>query len=59
MKARFLNITNFSIVLLCLWTPLAQAKLVEEVIKVPVKVFNTYGKAFERDIVVTVHYDNA
>lgn len=59
MKTRFLNITNFSIAFLCLWTPLAQAKLVEEVIKVPVKVFNTYGKAFERDIVVTVHYDNA
>ena len=59
MKTRFLYITNFSIAFLCLWTPLAQAKLVEEVIKVPVKVFNTYGKAFERDIVVTVHYDNA
>ena len=34
------------------------AKLVEEIIKVPVKVTNFYGKVIERDIVVTVFYDN-
>lgn len=58
MKTRFLNITNFSIVLLCLWTPFAQAKLVEEIIKVPVKANNSYGKASEQDIVVTLFYDD-
>ena len=59
MKTRFLNITNFSIVLLCLWTPFVQAKLIEEIIKVPVKVVDGYGKAIEREVVVTLHFDNA
>ncbi len=62
MRTKYLNIANFSIAFTCvltLFTSSAQAKLVEEVIKVPVKVFDTYGKAFERDIVVTIHYDNA
>ena len=37
----------------------AQAKLIEEIIKVPVKVTDFYGKVMERDVVVTVFYDNA
>jgi dienelactone hydrolase len=37
----------------------AQAKLVEEVIKVPVKVNNAYGRMFEHEIVATVWYDDA
>lgn len=54
MKTRFLNIANFSIALLCLWTPISQAKFVEEIIKVPVKASNSYGKTSEQDIVVTL-----
>lgn len=37
----------------------AQAKLVEEIIKVPVKVVNGYGKETAQDIVVTVFFDDA
>jgi dienelactone hydrolase len=37
----------------------AHAKLVEEVIKVPVKVANNYGKEVEQDIVVTIFHDDA
>lgn len=37
----------------------AQAKLVEEVTKVPVKVSDAYGKAIAQDIVVTVYFDDA
>jgi dienelactone hydrolase len=36
-----------------------QAKLVEEVIKVPVKVSNAYGRVFEHEIVATVWFDDA
>ena len=36
----------------------AHAKLVEEVIKVPVKVANGYGKQIAQDIVVTVFHDD-
>lgn len=36
----------------------ANAKLVEEVIKVPVKVSNMYGKESEQDIVVTLFYED-
>ena len=43
-----------------LWVsvPAAQARLIEEVIKVPVKVSNGYGKAVEQDAVVTLFYDD-
>lgn len=41
-----------------LWTSLANAKLVEEVVKVPVKVTNNYGKEVAQDIVVTIFYDD-
>lgn len=44
--------------LLWLTAPAAQARLVEEVIKVPVKVSNGYGKAVEQDAVVTLFYDD-
>ncbi|WP_395055408.1 dienelactone hydrolase family protein [Polaromonas sp.] len=40
------------------WSGLAHAKLVEEVIKVPVKVANNYGKEVAQDIVVTVFYED-
>jgi dienelactone hydrolase len=36
----------------------AHAKLVEEVIKVPVKASNAYGKVTEQDAVVTLFYDD-
>jgi dienelactone hydrolase len=36
----------------------ASAKLVEEIIKVPVKVADNYGKAVAQDIVVTVFFDD-
>lgn len=42
-----------------LYGNLARAKLIEEVIKVPVKVANNYGKEVAQDIVVTVFYDDA
>ena len=59
MKTRFLNITNFSIALLCLWIPIAQAKLVEQIIKVPIAIVDLYGKTTERVVVVTLHFDDA
>lgn len=37
----------------------AQARLVEEVIKVPVKVSNAYGRVFAHEIVATVWFDDA
>ncbi len=37
----------------------ADARLVEEQIKVPVAVTDSYGRAFERQIVVAVFYDDA
>lgn len=37
----------------------SQAKLVEEVIRVPVKVLNGYGKEVAQDIVVTLFHDDA
>lgn len=37
----------------------ANAKLVEEVTKVPVKVTDAYGKAIAQDILVTVYFDDA
>ena len=36
----------------------AHAKLIEEVIKVPVKITDVYGKLIEQDIVVTLWYDD-
>ena len=36
----------------------SHAKLIEEVIKVPVVVKNNYGKDVAQDIVVTVYYEN-
>jgi dienelactone hydrolase len=42
--------------LLC--SNLANAKLIEEVIKVPVKVADNYGKEVAQDIVVTIFYDD-
>lgn len=41
-----------------LWTSSAHARLIEEVIKVPVKVADNYGKEVAQDIVVTIFYDN-
>jgi dienelactone hydrolase len=38
--------------------PGAQAKLVQTIINVPVKVTNVYGKAIEQDAVVTLFYDD-
>jgi dienelactone hydrolase len=44
---------------LCLLAaPAAHAKLVEEIIKVPVKASNGYGKVTEQEAVVTVFYDD-
>jgi dienelactone hydrolase len=43
---------------LAVGTPLAQAKLVEETIKVPVKVSNMYGKVSELEAAVTLVYDD-
>lgn len=37
----------------------AHAKLVEKIIKVPVKVSNAYGKVIEQDTVVTLFYEDA
>jgi len=42
-----------------LYAGLAQAKIVEEVIKVPVKVNDAYGKPIAQDILVTVYFDDA
>jgi dienelactone hydrolase len=42
----------------CLLPTPAQAKLVEAIIKVPVKASNGYGKVTEQDAVVTVFYDD-
>lgn len=39
-------------------SPATQAKLVEEIIKVPVKVSNGYGKAVEHEAVVTLFYED-
>jgi dienelactone hydrolase len=36
----------------------AHAKLVEEIIKVPIKASNAYGKVSEQDAVVTLFYDD-
>jgi dienelactone hydrolase len=43
----------------CAVTPLAYAKLVQEVVKIPMTVANAYGKEETRDVVVTVFVDNA
>jgi len=40
------------------WASSSHARLIEEVIKVPVKVANNYGKEVAQDIVVTVFYDD-
>ena len=40
-------------------TPVAYAKLVETIIKVPVKASNAYGKLSEQDLVVTLFHDDA
>lgn len=42
-----------------LWAAIVQAKLIEQVIKVPVVVTNGYGREFSQDIVVTVFVDDA
>ena len=46
------------LMLLCASSAL-QAKVIEEVIKVPVKVKNMYGKELEQDIVVTLIYESS
>lgn len=38
--------------------PLAQAKLIEEIIKIPVQVSNSYGKESQQDIVVTLFHED-
>lgn len=38
--------------------PMAHAKLVEAIVKVPVKASNAYGKVTEQEAVVTVFYDD-
>lgn len=61
MKTKHSNFANLSIAFACflvLNINPAQAKLVEEIIKVPVKASNSYGKASEQDIVVTLFYDD-
>lgn len=40
-------------------TPMAHAKLVQEIIKIPMTLANRYGKEDTRDVVVTVFVDNA
>ena len=40
-------------------TPVINAKLVETIIKVPVKASNAYGKVSEQEAVVTLFYDDA
>ena len=40
-------------------TPFTYAKLVETIIKVPVKASNAYGKVSKQDAVVTLFYDDA
>lgn len=62
MKTNYPNFANFSIALTCfltIWSSPAQAKLVTEIIKVPVSVANLYGKTTERDVVVTLLHDDA
>lgn len=62
MKTRYLKHANFGIAFACfltLSTSSAQAKLVTEIIKVPVSVANLYGKITERDVVVTLLHDDA
>lgn len=50
---------QFSAAMLGVLACSAQAKLIEEIIKVPVKVTDFYGKVVEREVVVTVFYDDA
>lgn len=62
MKIKYSNFTNLSIAfigLLTLCASPAQAKLVTEIIKVPVSVANLYGKITEHDVVVTLLHDDA
>ena len=62
MKNKYFEFANFSIPLIVLLTLLAssaQAKLVTEIIKVPVSVANLYGKTTERDVVVTLLHGDA
>jgi dienelactone hydrolase len=40
-------------------SPPAQAKLIQEIINVPVKVSNSYGKETQQDIVVTLFHEDA
>lgn len=60
MKNRYVrSMMQLGMVMLGLASFNSQAKLIEEIIKVPVKVSDFYGKVIERDVVVTVFYDDA
>jgi len=54
------RLSVWALVLLgCAAPPLVHAKLVQEIIKIPMTVSNAYGKEETRDVVVTVFVDNA
>jgi dienelactone hydrolase len=59
---RLRAVTLWACRLAALWllcTPAAQAKLVQEVIKVPVTVSNAWGKPVQQEVVVTLFVDDA
>lgn len=58
MHTKKSNLKFAAISFFCLTNLCAQAKLITEIIKVPVKVENAYGKTTEQDIVVTTFYDD-
>lgn len=62
MKNKYFEFANFSIPLIVLLTLLAssaQAKLVTEIIKVPVAITNLYSKTTEHQVTVTLLHDDA
>lgn len=60
MKSHVSQLVAIAACGLCLLaTPVNHAKLVETIIKVPVKASNAYGKVSEQDAVVTLFHDDA
>ncbi|MGC1173555.1 dienelactone hydrolase family protein [Polaromonas sp.] len=58
LPTRLKSLFQAALVIGGLWATSAHAKLIEEVIKVPVKVTDNYGKEVAQDIVVTIFYDD-
>ena len=60
MNRTIKSLTGSPLIVLVLFVApgLARAKMVEEVIKVPVEVVNVYGKTAQHDILVTLFYDD-